>query len=100
MAQLFESIDHRRSVIDQSLPGNKTSEHNGHADVEQSTDHQGSQDAYGNIALRPMALLRRRRDRIEADVGKENDAATGEHTRPPVGEKRMPMTGMDEPGSD
>ena len=69
VAQLLEGVDHRRRIVDQRLPGDQASEHHRDADVEHGADDQGSQDADGHIALRPVALFRRSRDRIEADVG-------------------------------
>src|SRR3984957_8481676 len=96
MGRLLEGIDHRRRVIYQRLPRDQAGEHNRDPDVEHGANDQGSQDADGDIALRPVALFGCRRDRIETDVGKKDDAATGEHAGPSVRKKRMPMSRMDE----
>ena len=71
VAQLLERVDHRRRIVDQRLPRDQAGEHDGDADVEQGADYQRSEDADRHIALRPMTLFRRSRDRIEADVSKE-----------------------------
>ena len=96
LGQLLEGIDHRCRIIHQCLPWNQAGEDNRDPDVEHSADDQRCQNAERDVALRPVALFGCRRDRIEANVSKEDDAAAGEHTGPPVGKKRMPVSGVDE----
>src|SRR5262249_22969039 len=55
-----------------------------HSDVEDGADDERGDDADGQVALRIFALLRRRRDGIEADIGKEDGAGAGEDTAPAV----------------
>ena len=43
-----------------------------------------------------LALLGGGRDRIEADVGEEDDRAAGQHARPAVGHERMPVGRVNE----
>ena len=64
---------------DQRLPRHHAGEHHRDADVEHGADDQRGDDADGHIALRILALFAGGRDRIEADVGEENDGAAGEH---------------------
>ena len=47
--------------------------HRRHADVEHRADDQRGEDADRHVALRLLGLLGVRRDRVEADVGEEDD---------------------------
>ena len=51
-------------------------------DIQQGTDHQRAQDPYRHVALRILGLLRRSRDRVEADIGKENHSRAPRYPRP------------------
>ena len=48
-------------------------QHDADDDVDQRADRQAAEDADRQVALRVLRLLRRRRDRVEADVGEEDD---------------------------
>ena len=66
------------------------------ADVEQGADEERREDADGHIAPRMPALLACGRDRIEPDVGEEDDRTAGENARPSVGREGMVVCRMDE----
>ena len=53
----------------------------------------------GHIALRILALLGCRGDRIESDVGEEDDGAAGQYASPAIGHEGMPVVGLDEAGA-
>ncbi len=95
----LERVDHRRGVAHHRLPGHNAAEHDGHRAVEHGAGHQRGQDADGQVALRVLALLGRRRDRVEADVSEEDDGAAGEHAGPAVGHEGMPVVRLDEAGA-
>ena len=55
-------------------------------DVEDRADDQRGDDADRHVALRVLGLLGVGRDRVEADVGEEDDRRPGEHAeRLPAG---------------
>ena len=52
------------------------------SDVEQRADRERAQDADGHVALRVLGLLRGGRDRVEADVGEEDDGRAADDAAP------------------
>ena len=77
--ELLERVDDRSGVAHHRLPGHQAGEADGDGHVEHRADDQRGDDADGQVALRVAALLGGRRDRVEADVGEEDDGAAGEH---------------------
>ena len=71
--EFFKSVDYRGSVIDHRIPLDQSSEADGHGHIENGADNQGGDDADGQVALRVAALLGGGGDRVEADVGEEDD---------------------------
>ena len=69
------------------------------AAIEYGTGHQRGQDAEGQVALRVLALLGCGGDRVEADVGEEDDGAAGQHPGPAVWHERVPVVRLDEAGA-
>src|SRR5260370_60768 len=57
---------------------------------------QSGNDADGHVAMRVLALFGGGGDRVETDVGKEDDGAAGENAWPAVGREGMPVRGMNE----
>jgi hypothetical protein len=94
--ELLERVDHRSGVAHHRLPGHQAGEADGHGHIEHRADNQRGDDADGQVALRVAALLGRGGDRVEADVGEEDDRPAGEHAAPAVGHEGMPVAGMDE----
>ena len=78
------------------VPRHDSGEHDGYCDIEHRTDDQRGDDADGNVTLRIARLFCRRRNRIESDVGEENDGAAGEHARPAFRYEGMIVCGMNE----
>ena len=60
------------------LPGHNAAEHDGDAAVEHGAGDQRGQNAEGQVALRIAALFGGRRNRVEPDVGEEDDGAAGQ----------------------
>src|ERR1035437_5670123 len=98
----LEGVDHRGGVAHHRLPGHNAAENDGYRAVEHGASHQCGQNANGKVALRILAFLGRRRDRIKADVGEEDDGAAGQHAGPAVGHEGMPVVRLDKagPGKD
>ena len=94
----LERVDDRGRVAHDRLPGHDAAEHDGDSAVEQRAGDERGQNAEGQVALRILALLGRGGDRIEADVGEEDDGAAGEHAGPAVGHEGMPVVRLDEAG--
>ena len=67
----------------------------GHEDVEHRADRQGTQDADGHVLLRVLRLLGRGGDRVEADVGEEDDPGPAQDAAPAV-MAEMAVVGRDE----
>src|ERR1039457_1458086 len=95
----LEGVDHRGCIAHDRLPGHDAAEHNGHRAVEHSAGYQRGQNAEGQVALRVLALFGRRGDRVEADVGEEDDRAAGKHAGPAVGHEGMPVMRLDKAGA-
>ena len=94
-AELLQRVNHGSitglSGIAKGAVRHHPQQHNRHADVEDRTDDERGDDAKGEITLRVATLFRRRRYRIEPDVGKENDRAARHDAGKAVGRKRMPV---------
>ena len=97
--EFFEGVDNGGGVAHDRLPGHDAAEHDGDRAVEDGAGQQSRQDTEGQVALRVFALFGCRRNRIEADVGEEDDGAAGEDAGPAVGHEGMPVVGLDEAGS-
>ncbi len=94
--KLLERVHHRRGVAHHGMPGNQAGEADGDGDIEHGADDQRGDDADRQVALRVLAFLGGRRDGVEADVSEEDDGPTGQHARPTVGHKGMPVGRMNE----
>ena len=46
-----------------------------------------------------LALFSGGGNRVESDVGEEDDRSAGQHARPAIGHEGMPVDGLDEAGS-
>ena len=77
-ADLAEGVRNRRVDVD-LVVGDHAGEHGGDGDVENGAEHQRGDDADGHVARRIAGLLGVGRDRIEADVGEEDDRGAGQH---------------------
>ena len=73
-----QRVHHRRGILRQQLPRHQAGQHQGDADVENGGDDQRGNDADGDIALGIFAFFGCGGDRVEADIGKENDGAAGQ----------------------
>ncbi len=73
------------------VPRLNASQHRRCCDVDQRTDDERTDNGDWHILSRIAALFRRRRDRIEADERKENEACAGPHPRETIGQKRRPV---------
>ncbi|GCC49236.1 hypothetical protein chiPu_0033601, partial [Chiloscyllium punctatum] len=79
-----DSIDADRDRIRHAEPviRHDAGQHESNRNIERSADHERAEDADRHVALRPLRLLRRGRDRIEADIGEENHRRAADHARP------------------
>ena len=59
------------------IGGQRADRGHGHQDVEDRGDHQRADDRNRQVALRVVGLLASRRDRVEADVGEEDQRRRG-----------------------
>ena len=79
--ELLERVHYRRGVAHDGLPWDDPTEHDGNSAVKHGAGDKGSEDAEGQIALRLLALFGGGRDRIEANVGEEDDRSAGRACR-------------------
>ena len=93
VAQLPQCGHHGRGVV-QLRPVHDTGQHQRDADVKNRADEQRHEDAERQIALRPLAFLGSRRDRVESDVGEEHDGGAGKHAAETVRHERPPVLGL------
>ena len=64
-------------------------------DVDNRANGQATEDPARHVALRILGLLGRRRDRVEADVGKEDDRGALMNAGPAVRREWMVVLGVD-----
>ncbi len=96
--EALEGVHYGSAVAHDGLPRHDAAETDGDSAVEQGAGYEGGEDAEGKVALRLFALFGSGGDRIEADVGEEDDGAAGEHARPAIGHEGVPVDGLDEAG--
>ena len=65
--------------------GHHAGDHRRHGDIEHRAEQQRDEDADGHVALRIAGLFGVRRDRVEADVGEEDDRRPEHDARQAVG---------------
>ncbi len=78
-------------------------EHAGHQHVQDRADDETGENAERHVALRILRFLRRRGDRVEADVGEEDDAGGADDAAPAelapharvLRNERLPVVGGD-----
>ena len=89
--QHLHAVDDRRGVVEHRLPRHDPGQHHRHADVEHGADDQRGDNSDRQVALRIASFLGGGRNRIESDVGEENDRAAGQDARPSHGSEGMPV---------
>ena len=78
-----------------SLYGTMPGQHDADDHVDHRADRQAAEDADRQVALRVLRLLRRRRDRVEADVGEEHDRRALVDAGEAVGRERRVVRRVD-----
>ncbi len=91
-----ERVGHAHELVVRDHPA----EDEGRRDVENGADRQRSEDAARHVASGVLALLRRRRDRVEPDIGEEHERGTHPDAREASREKRRPVRRLHEEGAD
>ena len=85
---------------DESRVLHHAQQHDRHADIKNGADDQRGDDAEGQVALRIARFLGRGGNRIETDVGEEDDGASGDDAAEPGGRKRLPVAGIHQRAAD
>ena len=98
--EFLQRVDHRGGIVHQRFPPDQTREHDHNGDVQNRADDQRRDDADRQIALRALALLSGRGDRIESDVGEKNDGPACQDSGPAIGREGMIVRRMDELGCE
>ena len=80
-ARVIDRDGHRRRAAELAY-GTRPTITADDGDVEHRADRQRSEDAARHVALRIARFLRRRRDRVEADVGEEDHRRAADDARP------------------
>ena len=91
-AQILHGVGHGRfggCAGDKSRVLHHAEQDDGDADIEHGADDQRRDDAEGQIALRIARFLGRGGDRIESDVGEEDDGAAGDDSAEAGGREGM-----------
>ena len=84
-----DGIGHIELVV-----GNDAGEHQGDRHVERRADHERTENADRHVALRVDGLLRRGRNRVEADIGEEHHGGAADDAAP--AEPAQTQIGRDE----
>ncbi|OPZ81795.1 MAG: hypothetical protein BWY77_00475 [bacterium ADurb.Bin431] len=80
--------------------GDQPRKDRGDHNIKNGADEQRGDDADGQVAAGIARLLCRGRDRIKADIGKEDDRRPGAYPRPAVGGKGGPVFRLDPAAAD
>ena len=75
-------------------------QHDRDADVEHGADDQRGDDAKGQVALRSLAFFGGGGNRIEADIGEEDDGAAGDDAAEAGRGEGLPVRGMNQHAAD
>src|SRR6266568_6823594 len=92
---MLHAVDYWGRVVPDSLPGHNSGENNGDPYIQNGAHNQCGNDSDREIALGIASFFSSGRNRIETDIGEENDRASGQDSRPSVRRKRMPVSGTD-----
>ena len=82
------------------LPRQHAGEHHRHGDVDDRADDEAGDHGDGHVALRVLRFLGRRRHRVEADVGEEDDRRRARDAAEAVGREGHPVGRLDVEGAD
>ncbi len=92
LADPLDRIGHGMGHVELGVV-HQTRERERHKHVQDGADDQRPQNADRHVPLRVLGLLRRGADRIEPDVGEENQPRTPEHPAPAETPRRCPVLG-------